>query len=115
MAKKKLEIRKPLTEREAIAPQPLRPVAPVPTAEPVSQPEPKQAQEPEEIQAAREAPTQNSPKPQLPAPQKNELKRYATYLSPKSIKKIKLHAVETDMPDYSVVQAAIDAYFEKRK
>ncbi len=101
MAKKKLEIRKPLTEREAIAPQALRPVAHI---------EP----EPEKVEPPKPAPAE-APKAQPPTNQNGELKRYTTYLAPQSIKKIKLHAVETDVPDYSVVQAAIDAYFEKKK
>ncbi len=41
-------------------------------------------------------------------------KRYATYLRPDSIKDLRRHAFEHDVPDYRIVQAAIDDYLSKR-
>ncbi len=41
-------------------------------------------------------------------------KRYATYLLPQSIKDVRRYAFERDVPDYQVVQAAVDEYLAKR-
>jgi hypothetical protein len=41
-------------------------------------------------------------------------KRYATYLRPQSIKDVRRYAFERDVPDYQVVQAAIDEYLGTR-
>jgi hypothetical protein len=40
-------------------------------------------------------------------------KRYATYLRPESIKALQRVAFERDVPDYDVVQAAVDEYLSK--
>lgn len=40
-------------------------------------------------------------------------KRYATYLRPQSIKALQRIAFEHDVPDYDVVQAAVDEYLRK--
>jgi len=39
-----------------------------------------------------------------------KLKRYATYLHPKTIKKIKRFALDNDKKDYDIVQDALDKY-----
>jgi len=41
-------------------------------------------------------------------------KRYATYLRPESIRDVRRYAFERDVPDYQVVQAAVDEYLRKR-
>ncbi len=41
-------------------------------------------------------------------------KRYATYLHPQSIKDVRRYAFERDVPDYQVVQAAVDEYLRQR-
>jgi hypothetical protein len=41
-------------------------------------------------------------------------KRYATYLRPESIRALRKYAFDRDMPDYQIVQAAIDEYLEQR-
>ncbi len=37
-------------------------------------------------------------------------KRYATYLRPESIRAVRRSAFERDVPDYQVVQEAVDQY-----
>ena len=46
------------------------------------------------------------------APQLDK-KRYATYLRPESIRKLRRYAFERDVPDYLVVQQAIDDYLRE--
>jgi hypothetical protein len=41
-------------------------------------------------------------------------KRYATYLNPETIKGLRRYAFERDVPDYQIVQAAIEEYLQKR-
>jgi hypothetical protein len=66
-------------------------------------------------------PEKKSTKPQvykttsIPSPL-NSLERpekYTTHLEPSMIRKLKLHAAETEMKDYQVVQKALLLYFEK--
>ncbi len=51
--------------------------------------------------------------PLLASPEKPE--KYTTRLEPSLIKKIRFHAIETDVKDYEVVREALTRYFEKRK
>ena len=37
-------------------------------------------------------------------------KRYATYLRPETIKRLRRYAVDHELPDYQVVQKAIDDF-----
>jgi hypothetical protein len=41
-------------------------------------------------------------------------KRYATYLRPESIRAVRRYAFEHDVPDYQIVQAAVDEYLQRR-
>jgi hypothetical protein len=54
------------------------------------------------------------PKPAQKA-SKVQLKQYGTYLKPESIKALRRVALDKEVPDYQVVQAAVDEYLEKHK
>jgi len=99
MAKKKIVARNPLSPRETIAPEHLRPQ---PQADVVSKETKKQATN----ITNQQIPTSQNTKPVL--------KRYATYLQPESIKQIKHYSIDKGMTDYEVVQAAVDDYFKSQ-
>ncbi len=53
----------------------------------------------------------------LPANQRTSklLKKFGSYLTPESIKKLKLIATERDVKDYEILQDAVDMYLEALK
>lgn len=97
MAKKKIVARNPLSQRETIAPEQLRP-------QPITEFGTTEVKKQVDKETSKQL--TNSPE------EKASLKRYATYLQPESIKKIKHYSIDKGMTDYEVVQAAIDEYFK---
>lgn len=54
--------------------------------------------------------------PATPAPEVEEKRsRYTTFLHRAMVKDIQRHALETDVPDYAVVEAAVREYLERHK
>ncbi len=107
MTKKQLIVRNPLGQREAIAPEAIRP-QPLTEANVI------------ETNQQGNKETIGQSVPQIEAideelPKKPALKRYATYLRPESIKCVQYEAIEKDCSDYDIVQTAIDEYFAERK
>jgi hypothetical protein len=99
-AKKHLTVRNPL-ERETIVPEPIRP----------------QFADKDPKKQGNNVTSHHSDPPSLEQATRQEkpaLKRYATYLRPESIKRIQHSAIEQDINDYELVQAAIDHYFEQK-
>jgi hypothetical protein len=97
MAKKKMVIRNPLSQRQTIEPELLRP-----------QPSTEVVRIVAKQQVSKETSLQSANNPG----EKTSLKRYATYLQPETIKKIKHFSIDKGMTDYEVVQAAVDDYFK---
>jgi hypothetical protein len=105
MGKKNLVVRNPLGQRQALTPEPIRPQqATQDDTKEVSQQRNMETNTPSSVSSTTEQ------KQHLPP-----TKRYATYLRPDSIKQIQHYAIEQELTDYEVVQAAIDEYFEQRK
>jgi uncharacterized Zn finger protein len=53
--------------------------------------------------------------PQIHKTTKPQVEKYTTHLKRETIKRIKLFAVEHDIPDYEVVQTALENYFDRLK
>ncbi|HEU5376135.1 MAG TPA: hypothetical protein VFV38_11890 [Ktedonobacteraceae bacterium] len=105
MAKKKLMARNPLGQREAIAPEVIRPTS---LAVPVDTETKQQGNKETNCQSIPAISLTNEAEQSTPI-----LKRYATYLRPDSIKRIQYEAIDKDWKDYEVVQAIIDAHYEQ--
>jgi len=106
MGKKNLVVRNPLGQRQALTPEPIRPQQATQDAT-------------KEVSQQRNLETNTPSSSVSSATEKNQqqpiTKRYATYLRPDSIKQIQHYAIEQELTDYEVVQAAIDKYFEQRE
>ena len=92
-------VRNPLSQRQTIAPEPLRPQSPTEVVE---------------IEAKKQVSKETNQQSTNNSEEKASLKRYATYLQPETIKKIKHFSIDKGMTDYEVVQAAVDEYFNAR-
>src|SRR5207248_1031723 len=105
MGKKNLVVRNPLGQRQALTPEPIRPQQAI-------------QDDTKEVSQQRNMETYTASSSVLSTTEQklqHATKRYATYLRPDSIKQIQHHAIEQELTDYEVVQAAIDEYFEKRE
>ena|SRR5438876_2683224 len=105
MGKKNLVVRNPLGQRQALTPEPIRPQQSI-------QDDTKEVSQQRNMETNTASSSVSSTTEQK---QQSITKRYATYLRPDSIKLIQHYAIEQDLTDYEVVQAAIDEYFEHRK
>lgn len=48
-------------------------------------------------------------------PTEEKRDRYTTYQFPSLVKEVKRHALDTDVPDYAVVEAALREYLERHR
>jgi hypothetical protein len=99
MARKRIIARNPLSPRETITPEALRPQQPTDGIN---------------LETRKQADNETREQPHQGQTSKPEPRRYATYLHPETIKRIKHYSIEEGMSDYEVVQAAMDEYFKDR-
>lgn len=97
MVKKKIVARNPLAPRETITPEQLRP---------------QQSTGVRELETKKQVDKVTSELTAQPSKDTPSLKRYATYLQPASIRRIKHYSIDKGMTDYEVVQAAVDEYLK---
>jgi hypothetical protein len=75
----------------------------------------QEAKEDKSIQVDKTTSTQvvKDTKPQAVKEAKPQIVKYTTHLKPKTIKAVKMLAVETDRKDYEIVEEALEAYLKK--
>lgn len=103
-----LKQRTTLPQREAVSPVDMY------TKPQVDKPKPERDNKSTQVDKTTRTQNTKPPKPQASKEVKPLVVKYTTHLDPKTIKSIKLLAVETDKKDYEIVGEAVEAYLKKK-